>query len=43
MDYLIWGSAFFPNIVMNLVKNSRVKNKAEHAKEVWDRNSRHDS
>ena len=42
-DYIIWGSAFFPNIVMNFIKNGRLKKDDEHAKEVWERHGRHDT
>ncbi|MBE6043280.1 MAG: class I SAM-dependent methyltransferase [Clostridium thermopalmarium] len=42
-DYIIWGSAFFPNIVMNLIKNGRLKKDDEHAKEVWERHGKHDT
>lgn len=41
-DHIIWGSAFFPNIVMNLIKNGRLKKGDERAKEVWERHGRRD-
>ncbi|MEG6612413.1 class I SAM-dependent methyltransferase [Pseudoclostridium thermosuccinogenes] len=42
-DYIIWGSAFLPNIIMNLIKNGRLNKDDEHAKEVWERHGRHDT
>lgn len=39
----LWGFAFFPNIVMNLIKNGRLKKDDEHAREVWERHGRHDT
>lgn len=42
-DHIIWGIAFFPNIVMNLIKNGRLKKDDKHAKEVWERHGRHDT
>ncbi|HHW31260.1 MAG TPA: class I SAM-dependent methyltransferase [Clostridiaceae bacterium] len=42
-DYFIWSFAFFPNIIMNLIKNGRLKKDDEHAKEVWERHGRHDT
>lgn len=42
-DYIIWGTAFIPNIVMNLFKNGKLQNDDEHAKEVWDRHGKHDT
>ncbi len=41
-DYIIWGVAFFPNVVMNLIKNGRLKKDDEHAREVWERHGRRD-
>jgi len=42
-DYIIWGSAFFPNVIMNLIKNGRLQKDDEHAKKVWERHSKHDT
>lgn len=42
-DYILWGSAFFPNVVMNLIKNGRLRKDDEHAREVWERHGRHDT
>lgn len=42
-DYIIWGSAFIPNIVMNIIKNGRLQKDDAHAKEVWERHSKHDT
>lgn len=42
-DYIIWGSAFFPNIVMNIIKNGRLRKDDEHVKEVWERHGKHDT
>ncbi|NLO82919.1 MAG: class I SAM-dependent methyltransferase [Clostridiales bacterium] len=43
IDYIIWGGAFFPNILMNLIKNGRLRKDDEHAKEVWERHGKHDT
>jgi 2-polyprenyl-3-methyl-5-hydroxy-6-metoxy-1,4-benzoquinol methylase len=42
-DYIIWGSAFLPNIVMNLIKNHRLQKDDSHSKEVWERHGKHDT
>lgn len=41
-DYIIWGSAFIPNIIMNLIKNGRLHKDDAHSKEVWERHAKHD-
>lgn len=41
-DYIIWGSAIIPNIVMNLIKNGRLQKDDAHSKEVWERHGKHD-
>ena len=43
IDYIIWSSAFFPNIVMNLIKNGRLQKDDAHSKEVWERHGRSDT
>ncbi|MCT8977963.1 class I SAM-dependent methyltransferase [Clostridium sp. CX1] len=42
-DYVIWTSAFFPNIIMNLIKNGRLQKDDAHSKEVWQRHGKHDT
>jgi SAM-dependent methyltransferase len=42
-DHIIWGFAFFPNVVMNLIKNGRLKKDDEHAREVWGKHGKHDT
>lgn len=42
-DYIIWGSAFIPNIAMNLIKNGRLQKDDAHSKEVWERHGKHDT
>jgi len=42
-DYIIWGSAFIPNIVMNLIKNGRLQKDDAHSKEVWEWHVKHDT
>lgn len=42
-DYLIWSSAIIPNIIMNLIKNGRLKKDDEHSKEVWEKHGKHDT
>lgn len=41
-DYILWGSAAVPNIIMNLVKNGRLQKDDAHSKEVWERHGEHD-
>jgi len=41
-DHIIWGAAFFPNIVMNLIKNGKLKKDDKYAREVWERHGKHD-
>lgn len=41
-DYIIWGIAVIPNIVMNLIKNGRFQKDDHHTKEVWERHGEHD-
>lgn len=41
-DYILWSVAFFPNIVMNLIKNGRLQKDDEHARQVWERHGMHD-
>jgi len=42
-DYIIWGGAFIPNIIMNLIKNGRLQKDDAHSKEVWERHCEHDT
>lgn len=42
-DYIIWGSAFLPNILMNFIKNGRLHKDDERTKEVWERHARDDA
>ena len=42
-DYVIWGCAFFPNIIMNLIHNGRLQKDDAHAKSVWERHGQHDT
>lgn len=41
-DYMIWGSAFLPNIIMNLLKNGRLQKDDAHSRAVWERHGEHD-
>lgn len=41
-DYLVWGSAVLPNIMMNLIKNGKLHKDDPHATEVWRRHGEHD-
>lgn len=41
-DYVLWGSAFIPNIIMNLIKNGRLHKDDAHSKEVWERHGKND-
>ncbi len=42
-DYIIWGSAFFPDIIMNLIKNGRLRKDDDYSREVWERHGKHDT
>lgn len=42
-DYLLWGSAIIPNIIMNIIKNGSLKKDDSHSKEVWERHMRNDT
>jgi len=42
-DYIIWGSAFIPNIIMNIVKNGQLQKDDVHSKEVWERHGKNDT
>lgn len=42
-DNIIWGSAFIPNIAMNLIKNGRLHKDDAHSKDVWERHGKHDT
>ncbi|NLY46074.1 MAG: class I SAM-dependent methyltransferase [Tissierella sp.] len=43
VDYISWGSAFLPNIIMNLIKNGRLQKDDAHSKEVWERHGKNDT
>ncbi|NTV90917.1 MAG: class I SAM-dependent methyltransferase [Clostridiales bacterium] len=42
-DNLIWGAAFLPNIIMNLIKNKKLRKDDPHAAEVWRKHGGHDT
>lgn len=42
VDYIFWGSAFLPNIIMNLIKNGRLQKDDAHSKELWERHGKND-
>lgn len=42
-DYLIWSIAFFPNVIMNIIKNGKVHKDDAHSKAVWERHGEHDT
>lgn len=42
-DYLLWGSAILPNIIMNVIKNGSLKKDDAHSKEVWEKHGQHDT
>jgi ubiquinone/menaquinone biosynthesis C-methylase UbiE len=42
-DYIVWGAAFFPNLVMSLVKNGRLRKDGPHAAAVWRKHGAHDA
>ncbi|NLM49934.1 MAG: class I SAM-dependent methyltransferase [Clostridiaceae bacterium] len=42
-DYLLWGFASIPNVIMNLIKNGRIKKDDPHAKAVWEKHGKHDT
>lgn len=41
-DYLIWGSAALPNVIMNLIKNGKLRKDDPHSTEVWRKHGAHD-
>ncbi len=41
-DYLLWGFASVPNILMNIIKNGKLKKDDPHASEVWKKHCEHD-
>lgn len=43
VDYLFWGSAFLPNIIMNLIKNGRLHKDDAHSKALWERHGKNDT
>lgn len=42
-DFLVWGAAFFPNIIMNLLHNGRLHKDDPHTAEVWRKHGAHDT
>ncbi|KPU42974.1 ubiquinone/menaquinone biosynthesis C-methyltransferase UbiE [Oxobacter pfennigii] len=42
MDYMVWGFAAFPNVIMNLIKNGKLRKDDPHTTEVWRRHGKHD-
>lgn len=41
-DYIVWGFAAIPNVIMNLVMNGRLHKDDPHTTEVWRRHGEHD-
>lgn len=42
-DYIVWGFAAIPNVIMNLIMNGRLRKDDPHATEVWRRHGEHDT
>lgn len=42
-DYLLWGFAAVPNLLMNIIHNGRIYSEDEHSKELWDKHGKHDT
>jgi SAM-dependent methyltransferase len=42
IDYIIWGFAAVPNVMMNIARNGRLHKDDPHATEVWKRHGEHD-
>lgn len=42
-DYLVWSLAFFPNVLMNLLKNGRLKQDDRRSAEAWRRHGQRDA
>jgi len=42
-DYMVWGFAALPNVIMSLIKNGRLHKDDPHATEVWRKHGEHDS
>lgn len=43
LDFIFWGAAIVPNIIMNLLFNGRLNKDDEHAAEVWKKHGEHDT
>jgi hypothetical protein len=41
-DFLVWGFAALPNILMNLIKNGARRAHDPHAAEAWKKHGAHD-
>ena len=39
-DFVFWGFAVLPNVIMNLIKNGRLRKDNPHATEVWSKTRR---
>ena len=42
-DYIVWGFAAIPNIIMNLIRNGRLHKDDPHSVDVWRKHGEHDS
>ncbi len=43
IDYLVWGFAILPNVIMNLCRNGSIHKDDPHATEIWRKHGEHDS
>ncbi len=42
-DWLIWGFAVLPNVILNIAKNGRLRKDDAHAAQIWREHGRHDT
>ena len=41
-DFVFWGFAVLPNVIMNLIKKGRLRKDNPHVTEVWSKHGEHD-
>jgi ubiquinone/menaquinone biosynthesis C-methylase UbiE len=42
-DWLIWGFAVLPNVIMNIAKNGRLQKEDPHTAQIWNEHGGHDT
>lgn len=43
VDFIVWGLAIIPNILMNLIHNGRIRKDDAHSKSLWEKHGKHDT